>query len=122
MSRTSIGKLYFLRQRTQHRGQTLLSGRLARIIHECESDAEPSPSVTAVIGSEETATRASNGFNGAPTARNDRTGVCSKTRPSLPVDCRENMSRLTALRRRAREHAITDDAKPCEKEPASWSE
>lgn len=61
-----------------------------------------------MVGSEETATRASDGFNGAATARNDRKGACSETRPSLPVGRRENMSRLTALRRRARERAMTD--------------
>src|SRR5712691_3307430 len=61
-----------------------------------------------MIGSEETGIRVSDGFNGAVATRNDREGACAKTRPALTVARRENMSRLTMLRRGARQCAVTE--------------
>src|SRR5712691_7791835 len=72
-----------------------------------ESVAEPSPSVTAVIDSGVTVTRGSDGVNGAAGPRNEREEACAKTRPSLAVAGRENMSRSTRLRRGPRQRAVT---------------
>src|SRR2546427_1573542 len=70
-----------------------------------ESVAEPSPSVTAMIGNGDTVTCAADRFNGAASVRNDREGRLAKTRPSVTAARRKKMSRLMRVRPRAREGA-----------------
>jgi len=52
-------------------------------------------------------TRASEGLNGASAPLSDREGAWAKTGPSLTVAERRNMSRLTRLRGRTRQRAMT---------------
>ena len=60
-----------------------------------------------MIGNGDTATYAADRFNNAASVRNDREGRLVKTHPSLTAVRRKNMWRLTRLRRRARERAMT---------------